>query len=207
MTESGSPSDPGAPAGDAPAPAGGGAPAASGGWSAPPPPATVPGAAGFVYGDVLYRIIALIIDSIILGIINAILFGVITGITGLNFVGFLASVVVGLAISAAYFTYTWTALRGTIGMKVLGMQIGNSGDGKSLTSEQGVRRWLVLFGPQVLSQAATLSIGGVIGSVLGLAVLAWYIFLLWTTYSSPTKQGWHDHFANSMVVKAARVVA
>ena len=48
---------------------------------------------------------------------------------------------------------------------------------------------------------------GVLGSLLGLAVLAWYIFLLWTTYSSPTKQGWHDKFVNSMVVKAARVVA
>ena len=98
-------------------------------------------------------------------------------------------------------------MRGTIGMKVLGMQIGNAGDGKTLTQDQGVRRWLVLFGRQVLSQAATLSIGGALGSLLALAVLAWYIFLLWTTYSSPTKQGWHDHFANSMVVKAARVVA
>jgi uncharacterized RDD family membrane protein YckC len=204
MTESGSPGDPGAPAGDAPAPAGGSA--AGGGWSAPPPPTPVAGAAGFVYGDVLYRVIALIIDSIILGIINVIVFGVIVGLTGANFVGFLASVVVGLAISAAYFTFLWTAQRGTIGMKVLGMQIGNAGDGKTLTQDQAVRRWIVLFGPQVLSQAASLALGTA-GSVVGLLVLAWYIFLLWTTYSSPTKQGWHDKFVGSMVVKAARVVA
>jgi uncharacterized RDD family membrane protein YckC len=197
MTESGSPGDPGAPAG--------GSPASTTGWSAPPPPTTVPGAAGFVYGDVLYRVIALIIDSILLGIVDAIIFSVIVGLTGLNVVGFLASAVVGLAISAAYFTYMWTAQRGTVGMKVLGLQIGNAGDGKTLTQDQAVRRWLVLFGPQVLSQAASLSGLGVIASVLGLAVLAWYIFLLWTTWQSPTKQGWHDVFVNSMIVKAARI--
>jgi len=206
MTESGSPGDPGAPAGDAPAPTGGSA-APTTGWAAPPPAAPVPGAAGFVYGDVLYRIIALIIDSIILAIINVIVFGVIVGLTSLNFVGFLATVVVGLAISAAYFTFMWTAQRGTIGMKVLGMQIGNAGDGKTLTQEQAIRRWLVLFGPQVLSQAANTAVGVSLGGLIGLAVLAWYIFLLWTTYSSPTKQGWHDHFANTMIVKSARVLA
>jgi len=167
----------------------------------------VAGAEGFVYGDVLYRVFALIIDSIILAIVNVIVFSVIVGLTGLNFVGFLALAVVGLAISAAYFTFMWTAQRGTIGMKALGMQIGNAGDGKTLTQEQAVRRWLVLFGPQVLSQAAQYSIGTSLAGLIGLAVLAWYIFLLWTTYSSPTKQGWHDHFVNSMIVKAARVVA
>jgi uncharacterized RDD family membrane protein YckC len=196
MTESGSSGDPGAPAGGSPAP--------STGWSAPPPPPTVPGAAGFVYADVPNRVIALIIDSIILGVINVIIFGVINGILGLNIVGFLVTIVVGLAISAAYFTYMWTAQRGTLGMKALGMQIGNAGDGATLKQDQAVRRWLILFGPQVISQAASLSLGGVIGAVIGLAVLAWYIFLLWTTAQSPTKQGYHDVFAGSQVVKAAR---
>ena len=96
MTESGTPSEPGTPA--------------TPGWQAPPPPtAPVAGAPGFVYADVPNRIIALIIDSIILGVVNLIIFGVINGILGLGLISFLASVVVGLAISAAYFTYTWTA--------------------------------------------------------------------------------------------------
>ena len=34
--------------------------------------------------------------------------------------------------------------------------------------------------------------------------LAWFIFLLYTTWKSPTKQGYHDVFANTMVVKATR---
>jgi uncharacterized RDD family membrane protein YckC len=208
MTESGSPSDPGAPVGGAPAP--------SGGWSAPPPPAPVPGAAGFVYGDVLYRVIAIIIDGIILAIINFIVQSILTGIglapysasisgVSVNVLGLLIYVIIGIAISVGYFVFFWTRQRGTIGMKALGMQVGNAGDGATLTQDQAIRRWLALFGPSTLS---SLLIGfSVIGWIVSLAAFAWVIFLLWTTYSSPTKQGWHDHFANTMVVKAARVVA
>ena len=191
MTESGTPSEPGTPA--------------TPGWQAPPPPtAPVAGAPGFVYADVPNRIIALIIDSLILGVVNLIIFGVINGILSLGLISFLASVVVGLAISAAYFTYTWTAMRGTIGMRALGMQIGNAGDGQTLKQDQAIRRWLILFGPQVVSQAVQISLNYTLGFVTSIAVLAWYIFLLKTTADSPTKQGYHDVFANSQVVKAAR---
>lgn len=191
MTESGTPSEPGTPA--------------TPGWQAPPPPtAPVAGAPGFVYADVPNRIIALIIDSLILGVVNLIVFGVINGILSLGLISFLASVVVGLAISAAYFTYTWTAMRGTIGMRALGMQIGNAGDGQTLKQDQAIRRWLILFGPQVVSQAVQISLNYTLGFVTSIAVLAWYIFLLKTTADSPTKQGYHDVFANSQVVKAAR---
>jgi uncharacterized RDD family membrane protein YckC len=191
MTESGTPSEPGTPA--------------TPGWQAPPPPtAPVAGAPGFVYADVPNRIIALIIDSIILGVVNLIIFGVINGILSLGLISFLASVVVGLAISAAYFTYTWTAMRGTIGMRALGMQIGNAGDGQTLKQDQAIRRWLILFGPQVVSQAVQISLNYTLGFVTSIAVLAWYIFLLKTTADSPTKQGYHDVFASSQVVKAAR---
>ena len=191
MTESGTPSEPGTPA--------------TPGWQAPPPPtAPVAGAPGFVYADVPNRIIALIIDSIILGVVNLLIFGVINGILSLGLISFLASVVVGLAISAAYFTYTWTAMRGTIGMRALGMQIGNAGDGQTLKQDQAIRRWLILFGPQVVSQAVQISLNYTLGFVTSIAVLAWYIFLLKTTADSPTKQGYHDVFASSQVVKAAR---
>ena len=133
-----------------------------------------------------------------------IVFGILYGILGFGILSFLASSVVGLAISAGYYTYTWTAMRGTVGMKALGMQIGNAGDGETLKQDQAVRRWLVLAGPQVLSQAAQISLGWTLGFVIAIAALAWYIFLLKTTADSPTKQGWHDVFVNSMVVKSAR---
>ena len=188
---------------------------ASAGWAAPPPPVQA-GPAGFFYADVPNRAIAYIIDAIILGILNVIVFAVLAGV-GLNVLtidlnaaggvsyNFFASLILAVAsliISGAYFIYTWTAMRGTVGMKVLGMQIGNSGDGKTITMDQAIRRWIALGAPFGLVQAFNPLPG--IGILLGLAALAWFIFLLWTTYSSPTKQGFHDKFANTMVVKAAR---
>jgi uncharacterized RDD family membrane protein YckC len=185
------------------------------GWAAPPPPVQA-GPAGFVYADVPNRAIAYIIDVIILGILNLIVFAVLGGI-GLNIVTFnvnnpalieynyVASLILAIAsliISGAYFLYTWTAMRGTVGMKALGMQVGNAGDGKTLTMEQAVRRWIALGAPFGLAQAFNPLPG--IGILLGLAAFGWFIYLLWTTYSSLTKQGFHDKFANTMVVKAAR---
>jgi uncharacterized RDD family membrane protein YckC len=189
--------------------------APTGGWAAPPPP-TQAGPAGFFYADVPNRAIAYIIDGILLAIVSVILFAILGGI-GLNIVtinvnnpglieyNYVASLILAiasLAINAAYFVYTWTSMRGTVGMKVLGMQVGNAGDGKTLTMDQAIRRWIALGAPFSLVQAFNPLPG--IGVVLGLAAFAYFIFLLWTTYSSPTKQGFHDKFANTMVVKAAR---
>lgn len=185
------------------------------GWAAPPPPVQA-GPAGFYYADVPNRAIAYIIDAIILAIVSVIAYAILAGIglnpvtidlnsPGLvqyNFVAGIVAAIVGLVISGAYFLYTWTAMRGTIGMKVLGMQVGNAGDGKTLTMDQAVRRWIALGAPFSLAQA--FQSAPAISALIGLAALAWFIFLLWTTYSSPTKQGFHDKFANTMVVKAAR---
>jgi uncharacterized RDD family membrane protein YckC len=114
----------------------------------------------------------------------------------------LISAVIGAALNLAYFIYTWTSMRGTVGMKVLGMQIGNAGDGKTLTMDQGIRRWLAIAAPGLVAQI--LFPIPAIGPLLVLLAFGWFIYLLWTTYSSPTKQGFHDKFANTMVVKAAR---
>jgi uncharacterized RDD family membrane protein YckC len=195
MDQSGSTNDPGTPSGS--------------GWAAPPTPVQA-GPEGFVYADVPNRAIAYIIDAIILGIVNLVAFAILGGIglsilSGLtyNYFAGLVLAVVSLVISGAYFIYTWTAMRGTVGMKALGMQIGNARDGKTLTMDQAIRRWIALGAPFGIAQAFNPLPG--IGILLGLVAFAWFIFLLWTTYSSPTKQGFHDTFVNSMVVKATRV--
>ncbi len=184
------------------------------GWAAPPPPVQA-NSAGFVYADVPNRAIAYIIDVIIVGIVAAIIGAVLGGLSlaaatvdpdtlaiEINVVGLIVSTVVSAALSAAYFIYTWTSMRGTVGMKVLGMQIGNAGDGKTLTMDQATRRWLVIAAPGIVAQV--LLVVPSIGILLGLLAFGWFLYLLWTTYSSPTKQGFHDKFANTMVVKAAR---
>ena len=199
--------DPGTPTPPAPPP--------STGWAAPPPPPVQTGPAGFVYADVPNRAIAYIIDAILVAIIAGVIGAVLGGVglsTGtftpgtlnfeVNYVGLLVSGIVGAAISAAYFVYTWTNMRGTLGMKALGMQIGNAGDGKTLTMDQATRRWLVIAAPGILAQV--FFVLPALGSLIGLVAFGWFLYLLWTTYSSPTKQGFHDKFANTMVVKAAR---
>lgn len=199
MDQSGSTSDPGTPSGS--------------GWAAPPPPVQA-GPEGFVYADVPNRAIAYIIDVIIVAIVAGIIGAILGGIGlspgsvepgtlnfSINVVGLIVSAIVGAAISAAYFIYTWTAMRGTVGMKALGMQIGNAGDGKTLTMDQATRRWLVIALPGILAQV----LFPAIGALFALLAFGWFVYLLWTTYSSPTKQGFHDKFVNSMVVKATRV--
>jgi uncharacterized RDD family membrane protein YckC len=183
--------------------------------SAPPPPPSAP-ASGLVYADVPNRAIAYIIDVIIVGIVvaivNAILggFGLTVVTVSPNFVvtvNYLGAVIVGIVdivISAAYFIYTWTSMRATLGMRVLGMQIGNAGDGRTMTMEQAVRRYLALSAPSILSQI--LFPLPLLGAIVGLLAFLWFIYLIYTTANSPTKQGWHDVFASTQVVKAAKSV-
>jgi uncharacterized RDD family membrane protein YckC len=95
-------------------------------------------------------------------------------------------------------------MRATLGMRVLGMQIGNAGDGATMTTNQGIRRYVALSAPAIIAQVFNAI--PLIGVVIGLAGLVWYIWLIYTMAQSPTKQGWHDTFANTQVVKSARSV-
>ncbi len=178
--------------------------------------APVAGPAGLFYADLPNRIIAYIIDVILLAIVGAII-GAITGsflpvvqfdlVNGFhyNYLAAIINAVISGAISAAYFIYMWTAMRGTVGMKVLGMQIGSEKDGATLTMDQAIRRWLAVGGWITIAQA--LNPLPLLGILIGLVSLGYVIYLLYTTAQSPTKQGFHDKFVGSMVVKAARSVA
>ena len=179
-----------------------------------PSPSAQP--SGLVYADVPNRVIAYIIDAILIGILNLIIGGILGGMglnpvvvnpdltVTVNYVGALVAGIIGLAISAAYFIYTWTSMRATIGMRLLGMQIGNAGDGATITMNQAIRRYIALSAPSILAQVFQPL--PLIGVIIGLAGLLWYIYLIYTTATSPTKQGWHDVFANTQVVKAAKSV-
>jgi uncharacterized RDD family membrane protein YckC len=165
-----------------------------------------------VYADVPNRFIALIIDAIVMGLIFvviAIALGAIGLQAGLTVSGTtpLASfvfAVISLIVGGGYFIYTWTTMRASVGMRLLGMQVGNAFDGKTLTTEQAMRRWIALWGPSTVSGAFN-SIGA-IGNLISLVVFVYLLYLLYTTATSPTKQGFHDKFANTVVVKAVRAV-
>ena len=195
-------------------------------WTPPPAAATPAPAvaaasmagsgASMVYADLPNRIIAYIIDIIVLVILNIVV-GIVLAAIGLaatsgsglnvstNWIGSIIFALVGLAISGAYFIYSWTNRRATVGMKALGLQIGTFPGGATITMDQAVRRWLALGA--IFSIAQVFNPIPLLGLLLGLAALVWVIFLLYTTWKSPTKQGWHDVFAQTAIVKATKAAA
>jgi uncharacterized RDD family membrane protein YckC len=197
----------------APPPPPGGGPTASGqpAWVANlTSQQVVAGPAGFFYADVPNRVIAMVIDVIgilvvyfIVGVITVAMFG-----TNLGFMqipttaSLLAQQVISAAIWAGYFIYTWVNMRGTLGMKALGLQVGHESDGRTLTYEQAAWRFGVLFGPQIVLGLLGALIPAL--SILGLLAFVWLIYVMITMAQSPTKQGIHDRYAHSMVVKAGR---
>jgi uncharacterized RDD family membrane protein YckC len=204
-----------------PAPPPAAPPPAGESWQGAPPPAQpAQTASGLVYADVPNRAVAYIIDAIILFVINLII-GIIVGsflpatrvnpnatdifnVVEVNYVSVLVTTLIGLAINAVYFIYTWTQMRGSPGQRMLGMQVGNAADGATLTQEQAIRRWIFLGAPFGLASA--LSPIPALGLLIALAGLAYFIYLLVSTAQSPTKQGFHDKQANTVVVKSARSV-
>ena len=173
--------------------------------------APVAGPAGYYYADVPNRIIAFIVDYIVFFIVFLIVGAVTVSIFGVNTTigqfqtttSVLVQNVLSYLLVGAYFVYTWTTMRGTLGMKLLGMQIGQQGDGQTITFNQGILRYSVMFGPGFVAgllSAFVLSLG----LIASLIAFIWFIALLVTTAQSPTKQGLHDKYAHTMVVKAAR---
>jgi uncharacterized RDD family membrane protein YckC len=102
-------------------------------------------------------------------------------------------------LSLVYFVFFWTGgRRSTPGQRIFNIQVGNAFDGRALSIEQAARRWLGL--------GLWLGLLSLIPSLVGatsLVQLLWIIVLLITTATSPTKQGLHDKFANTALVKPA----
>jgi uncharacterized RDD family membrane protein YckC len=163
-------------------------------------------APGVVYADLVTRVIAYIIDGIILGIAWAIVWSIVAGAI-LFSAGFSSFLIVGLvlgvlylAASAAYFVYTWTRMRASVGQRVLGLETVNAADGATLTQDQAIRRWAFLYSPQAIGLVGYYAIG-FLGSLLGLLGTIYAIYLLYTASQDPKRQGFHDKQAGTVVVK------
>jgi uncharacterized RDD family membrane protein YckC len=203
------PSPPETPAGPGPAAAG---PILSAspsqpavGWAAPEQ-ARAEVAPGLGYASTLSRFVAFLIDSFILAIVGSIIAGLFGAgrftTDGNSFQNGAILVdpiytLVAVVIGAAYFILSWSGgRRATLGQRVLSIQVGNAPDGAPLSTEQAVRRWLGLG--SILGLLAV--VPRLAGGASGLQLL-WALVLLVTTATSATKQGLHDRFANSMVVR------
>ncbi len=186
-------------------------PAGPSSWQAPPsppswtPPPTQPGpAAGVAYAGFGIRLVAYIIDGILLAIVETILGSIVVGAAfaggTIGYGSLIGLAVINLVLSGAYFIYTWTRMRASPGDRLLGIMVLNAADGSPLTPNQAAMRWLVLAGPGAL--ATLVSYGAGAGAILSLLVLLWYIYLAWSTATDPKRQGFHDKYVQSVVVKA-----
>jgi uncharacterized RDD family membrane protein YckC len=145
---------------------------------------------------VMTRVIAYIIDAIILGICGIFILGAI--ISDLSIVGSVVRGILYAVLGFLYFGYTWTAWRASPGQRILGLMTVNAADGAALTWSQATTRWAFLFGPSILN--SLFPVGGGLGPIVSLIVLGYYIYLLYTTANDPRKQGFHDKQANTLVI-------
>jgi uncharacterized RDD family membrane protein YckC len=144
------------------------------------------------------RVIALIIDVVILGISLYVL-GLIVG--DVTIVGAVTRLIIFGAIGFLYYAYSWTTSRASPGQRFLGLMTVNAADGAALTWNQATMRWAYLFGPSLLANLFNPNVvGGPVSSLIGLVVLGYYIWLLYTTANDPKRQGLHDKQAGSLVV-------
>jgi hypothetical protein len=146
------------------------------------------------------RVIALIIDTIALALCRWVL-GLIVG--DLSLTGGITRAILYAGVGFLYFGYTWTAWRASPGQRALGLATVNANDGATLTWSQATMRWGFLFGPAILNTIFDTQIGGALGALVGLVVLGYYIYLLYTTAIDPKNQGFHDKQAGSLVTAKA----
>ena len=210
-----------APAAAAPPPIAPAPPVAGGNWQAPPPVmvAAAGPAPGILYADLTTRVIAFIIDAILLGIlawvvilaVGAIFLG--TLLSGNFFIALVVGVflaVANMVVSAIYFIWGWTnpTMRASLGQRIMGLHTVSAGDGATLTREQATRRWAFLYGFVALASALQFALTGSelggLASLIGLLSFGYTIYLLWTTYQSPKRQGFHDVQAGTVVIKPVK---
>ena len=187
-------------------------PQAPGQWAGgqpylPPPPPVYPVATyytgpqtgpapGIAYAGFWIRVVALLIDEIILFVPLVIVFIATEGSTFTNYTNcvqsgelttvcssaYLGSVglfeLVALGASAVYSILLWALFGGTLGQRMLGLHVVDAATGQNI----GLGR----------------SIGRYVGFVI--SAIALDIGFIWAAFD-PRKQGWHDKIASTFVVR------
>jgi uncharacterized RDD family membrane protein YckC len=175
---------------------------------------TIAGPAGTALGSVGERVVALIIDQIIVGIIGFVLFAILGNfftqqtvqntilgpitVTTVSPLGNIVTTILIIGISAGYYIYQWTRMNGqTVGMRLFKLSVRDAATGAVISQNAAIYRWGALAWPLLVYWLPF------VGIILWLLGIAWYIFLLVTTAQDPMRQGWHDKFAKTVVAKLA----
>jgi len=164
----------------------------------PPPPnyAPVPAPGQTTYAGFWIRVVARLVDTLLLGIPFSILFGIFAAAGGLFastsnsnsqssngaaaalFGGaFVLFYLLALAVTFGYWIYFWGSSGETIGMRLLRLRIIDANTGARIGYGRATIRLLMTF----------------------INTWACYIGWIWVAFDT-RKQGWHDKVANSVVV-------
>jgi uncharacterized RDD family membrane protein YckC len=183
-------------------------PVPNGAWVPQMPPPPVPNLASFGrrFGGFLIDVIGVGIVGLIIAVaLN--LPGTTTTVDSANGAstsavlansGWSSLLIAGL--SACYFIGMWISSGATIGQRMLGLHVYTATGPQNLPIDRAAIRWFLLYGVADLVGAISIVAPETTGLV-GLVQLGWIIALAVTTYQSPTKQGVHDRYAGSVVVK------
>jgi uncharacterized RDD family membrane protein YckC len=173
----------------------------------PPPGPYAPQAAGYpvpafaagkTYGGFWIRLVARVVDGIIIGIPLSVIFGVFIVLAGgiastaTNTTDQNAQAAVGLGLigvwlliatlatigTVIYFVYFWGTSGSTLGMRIFKLRIVDADTGAPIGMARAIVRYLM----------------SIVNS------LACYIGWIWVAFD-PRKQGWHDKVANSVVLQ------
>ena len=174
-------------------------------WTMPGPPPEV-GAPGLTWAGTGPRFVAYLLDTFLIFFVSVIV---------VSLLGFeqmptpagqavdprasQALSIVTTLLGGAYFILSWSGgRRATLGQRLFNIQVGNAFDGLALTMVQAIKRWVGLG--SFLGLFAVVPSSAAYGAANAVEFV-WAIVLLISTSTSPTKQGLHDRFANSAVVR------
>jgi hypothetical protein len=109
-----------------------------------------------------------------------------------------SSIIAGLiggAEQAFYFIGGWLVSRGTLGQRILHLEVHNATTRKRLSFQDAFVRWAVLQGPFAAATIAPFGLNQVIAAL----AMAWALYLYYSTTTAKDGRGLHDRIANSTV--------
>jgi uncharacterized RDD family membrane protein YckC len=194
----------------------------SGGWEMPTATAALPQQQGYVISGIGARVVAWLIDILLAGLIPGALAlafvdwtplirdaveqaqldpsGRVTGMTYTIPItlDYILATLIGLGIQFLYFVGFWTSRwQATPGMIGLKMRVVDANTGSTLSVTQATKRWVALGWPLAL-----LALVPALQAIQSLLQFGLTVFLFFTTVTNDRKQGLHDKFANSLVIRS-----
>lgn len=143
------------------------------------------------------RLGAYLIDCVIVYVSFSVWLGVF-GYAGGEKQAILAGVIAGVG-QLAYFVGCWHLYRGTIGQRVLHLQIGDFQTGKALSWGDAFTRWCILQGPFALVTV----VPAVLSTFVLFGAAGWAAFLLYEANAKPDHRAVHDRAVRSLVAETA----